>query len=69
LIIRIVAVGRLREKYWQEAAADFARRLRPYTRLETVEVPEAHIKEAASPAEASSTSPIWERHRPKAGGA
>jgi len=51
LIIRIVAVGRLREKYWQEAAADFARRLRPYTRLETVEVPEAHIKEAASPAE------------------
>ncbi len=44
-------MGRLREKYWQDAAADFARRLRPYARLEVVEVSEAHIKEAASPAE------------------
>jgi 23S rRNA (pseudouridine1915-N3)-methyltransferase len=47
LIIRIIAVGRLREKYWQDAAADFSRRLRPYARLELIEVPEAHIKEAA----------------------
>ena len=44
-------MGRLREKYWQDAAADYARRLRTYARLETAEVPEAHIKEAASPAE------------------
>ena len=44
-------MGRLREKYWQDAATDFARRLRPYARLEVVEVAEAHIKEAASPAE------------------
>jgi 23S rRNA (pseudouridine1915-N3)-methyltransferase len=51
MIIRIIAVGRLREKYWQDASADFARRLRPYARLEMVEVAEAHIKEAASPAE------------------
>ena len=29
----------------------FARRLRPYARLEMIEVSEAHIKEAASPAE------------------
>jgi 23S rRNA (pseudouridine1915-N3)-methyltransferase len=51
MIIRIIAVGRLREKYWQDAAADFARRLRTYARLEMVEVPEAHIKETASLAE------------------
>ncbi|MEI8004122.1 MAG: 23S rRNA (pseudouridine(1915)-N(3))-methyltransferase RlmH [Methanothrix sp.] len=44
-----MAVGRLREKYWQDAAADFSLRLRPYARLEVIEVPEAHIK--ASPAE------------------
>lgn len=44
-------MGRLREKYWQDASADFARRLRPYARLEMVDVSEAHIKEAASPAE------------------
>jgi len=44
-------VGRLREKYWQDAATDFARRLRPYARLEVIEVSEAHMKEAASQAE------------------
>lgn len=44
-------MGRLREKYWQDAAADFARRLRPYARLEVIEVSEAHVKESASPAE------------------
>lgn len=50
MILRIIAVGRLREKYWQEAAADFTRRLRPYARLEIVEVP-AHTRETATSAE------------------
>jgi 23S rRNA (pseudouridine1915-N3)-methyltransferase len=50
MILHIIAVGRLRERYWQDAAADFTRRLRPYSRLEIVEIP-AHIKETASPAE------------------
>ncbi|HUS75300.1 MAG TPA: 23S rRNA (pseudouridine(1915)-N(3))-methyltransferase RlmH [Methanothrix sp.] len=51
MILRIIAVGRLREKYWQDAAGDFIRRLRPYARLEMAEVSEAHIKETASSAE------------------
>ena len=46
LILRFIAVGRLRERYWQEAAADFTRRLRPYARLEMVEIP-AYTKETA----------------------
>jgi 23S rRNA (pseudouridine1915-N3)-methyltransferase len=50
MILRIIAVGRLRERYWQDAAADFTRRLRPYSRLEIVEIP-ACVKETASPAE------------------
>ena len=50
LILRIIAVGRLRERYWQEAAADFTRRLRPYARLEMVEIP-AHTKETATSGE------------------
>jgi 23S rRNA (pseudouridine1915-N3)-methyltransferase len=41
----------LRERYWQDAAADFTLRLRPYARLEVTEVAEAHIKEAASQTE------------------
>jgi hypothetical protein len=51
MIIRIFAVSHLREKYWQDAAADHARRLRPYARLELVEIPEARIPASASPAE------------------
>lgn len=44
-------MGRLRESYWQDAAEEFARRLRSYSRLEIIEVPEARIKENASLAE------------------
>ena len=49
--IRIIAVGRLREKHWQDAAADYARRIRPYARLEVEEVAEARLKDGACPAE------------------
>ena len=51
MIIRIVAVGRLRERYWQDAVADYTSRLRPYTRVEIIEISEARIPENASPAE------------------
>lgn len=51
MIIRIMAVGRIRERYWQDALADYERRLRPYARLEVVEVPEARISEGASAAQ------------------
>ncbi len=51
MIHKIVAVGKLREKYWQDAASDYVRRLRPYARMETVEVAEARIPENASPAD------------------
>ncbi|MDM7913016.1 MAG: 23S rRNA (pseudouridine(1915)-N(3))-methyltransferase RlmH [Methanotrichaceae archaeon] len=51
MMLRIIAVGRLRERYWQEAISDYVRRLRPYGRVEIVEVPEARIPDNASPAE------------------
>ncbi len=51
MIIRIIAVGRLREGYWLDAVADYERRLRPYARLEVVEVPEARLPENPSPAQ------------------
>jgi len=51
MIIRIVAVGRLKERHWQEGAADYARRLRPYARLEMIEVPEARLPAKPSPSE------------------
>jgi 23S rRNA (pseudouridine1915-N3)-methyltransferase len=51
MILRIISVGKLREKHWQDGVADYARRLRPYARLEIVEIPEAKIPERASSAE------------------
>ena len=49
MILIIIAVWRLLESYWQDAAADYIRRLRPYARLDMVEVA-ISSKDAASPA-------------------
>ena len=51
MITRIIAVGRIRERYWQDALADYERRIRPYARLEVVEVPEARVPEGGSAAQ------------------
>ena len=51
MILSILAISRLREKYWQDAAADYIRRLQPYARLEIIEIPEARIAASASHAE------------------
>jgi 23S rRNA (pseudouridine1915-N3)-methyltransferase len=48
MYLKIIAVAKLREKHWQEAAADYARRLGPYARLEVVEIAEARLPEKAS---------------------
>jgi 23S rRNA (pseudouridine1915-N3)-methyltransferase len=36
--VRLIAVGKVRERYLAEAVADFRARLRPYHRLEEIEV-------------------------------
>ncbi len=51
MIIKIITVGRLRERYWQDALSDYIRRLQPYARLDIIEIPESHIPESASAAE------------------
>jgi hypothetical protein len=51
MMIKVIAVARLREKYWQDAVADYIRRLQPYARLEIVEIPEARIPAAPSTAD------------------
>jgi len=38
LKINIVAVGKIKEKFWQTAIAEYVKRLRPYAKLEIVEV-------------------------------
>lgn len=50
MLFKIVAVGRLRERYWQEGSAEYLRRLSTYTRIEVVEVPESR-SECLGPAD------------------
>ncbi len=45
--VRLIAVGKMRERYIAEALADFRARLRPYHRLEEIEVRAADGSEPA----------------------
>ncbi len=38
--VAVLCAGRLREKYWQDAAAEYQKRLGRYTKLEIIEVPD-----------------------------
>jgi len=46
--IRIVAVGKIKEKFLQEGIAEYEKRLRPYVKLQVVELPEEKRPQPAS---------------------
>ena len=52
MVIRLIAVGKVRERYIGDAMADFRARLRPYHRLEEFEV---RASDGAAPARAVRT--------------
>ncbi|MCI7221457.1 MAG: 23S rRNA (pseudouridine(1915)-N(3))-methyltransferase RlmH, partial [Erysipelotrichaceae bacterium] len=37
-MIKIVAVGKIKEKYFKDAISEYVKRLSPYTKLEIIEV-------------------------------
>jgi 23S rRNA (pseudouridine1915-N3)-methyltransferase len=49
--IRIIAVGKLKENYWQQAQAEYLKRLKPYIHLELVEVGDLPCSDGASAAQ------------------
>jgi 23S rRNA (pseudouridine1915-N3)-methyltransferase len=38
--VKIIAVGKLKEPYWAAAQAEYLKRLRPYLKLDLIEVPD-----------------------------
>ncbi|MDD1684253.1 MAG: 23S rRNA (pseudouridine(1915)-N(3))-methyltransferase RlmH [Methanoregula sp.] len=48
--IRVVAVGKVKEKYLQEGIAEYEKRLRPYVKLQLTDIPEEKRPLSASPA-------------------
>ncbi len=51
LQIRIVAVGKLKEKYWQSGVDEYLKRLRLYAKLQISEVEEERCPDTLSPAQ------------------
>ena len=46
--ITILAVGKLKEKYWKQAIAEYEKRLGPYTKIDIIEVPDEKALENMS---------------------
>lgn len=49
--ITLLCVGKLKEKFYAEASAEYAKRLSRYCRLEITELPEERLPEDPSPAQ------------------
>jgi 23S rRNA (pseudouridine1915-N3)-methyltransferase len=47
LDITIISVGAIKEKYWQQAIVEYQKRMKPYARLKTVEIPEERVVSVA----------------------
>jgi 23S rRNA (pseudouridine1915-N3)-methyltransferase len=49
--IKIITVGKLKERYWQDAVKEYLKRLEPYARIEIVEIAEERIQDNPSNSE------------------
>lgn len=51
MTIKIIGVGKLKEKYFKAGIAEYAKRMNRYAKFEIVEVPDEKAPESLSPAE------------------
>ncbi|MBP3501469.1 MAG: 23S rRNA (pseudouridine(1915)-N(3))-methyltransferase RlmH [Oscillospiraceae bacterium] len=49
--VSVICVGKLKEKFYTEAAAEYAKRLQRHCKLDIIELPESRLSDAPSPAE------------------
>ena len=47
----VLCVGKLKERFYADAAAEYVKRLQRYCKLEIIELPEQRLPEDPSPAE------------------
>ncbi|MBR2406815.1 MAG: 23S rRNA (pseudouridine(1915)-N(3))-methyltransferase RlmH [Clostridia bacterium] len=51
LTVTLACVGKLKERYWREACAEYEKRLGAFCRLQIIEVAEERLPDAPSPAQ------------------
>lgn len=51
IAVQVVCVGKLKEAYWREACAEYAKRLGAFCRFSLLELPESRLPEKPSPAQ------------------
>jgi 23S rRNA (pseudouridine1915-N3)-methyltransferase len=56
--VTILCVGKLKERFYADAAAEYVKRLTRFCKIEIVELPEARLSETPSPAEIEQA--LWE---------
>ena len=49
--INVICIGKLKERYWEDAIAEYSKRLKPYCALRITELKESLLKKNAGPAE------------------
>ena len=49
--VNVICVGKLKERYWQEAAAEYAKRLSRFHNLQITELKEERLPDKAGPSE------------------
>ena len=49
--VSVICVGKLKEKFYTEAAAAYAKRLQRHCKLDIIELPESRLSDSPSPAE------------------
>lgn len=59
--ITVLCVGKLKEKFYLDATAEYAKRLGRYCKLDILELPESRLPEEPSPPKSSR---LWTRRPP-----